>query len=78
VEPYESPTRGRCFHVKDVPGRDSILIHAGNYNKDTKGCILPGIYYDDINDDGLIDVAESKAALNRMVNLLQEFTLYII
>lgn len=78
VEGYYSQSRGACFWVKNVPGRDSILIHSGNYNKDTKGCILPGIYYDDINNDGLIDVVESRAALNRLVNLLDNFKLYII
>lgn len=31
-----------CFHVKDVPGRSQILIHAGNVPDHTRGCILIG------------------------------------
>lgn len=83
VTKYDSPTKGECFKVLAVQGRSDILIHKGNYasgNKvDTKGCILPGIYFEDINSDGNLDVAESTSALNRMLNILPEkFQLYII
>ena len=37
----ESPKFGRRLHVEDVRGRTHILIHAGNYQCDTLGCILP-------------------------------------
>lgn len=30
------------FQVMDVPGHNNILIHWGNYNKDSEGCILVG------------------------------------
>ena len=79
VEEYVRPSGEHCFMVKDVPGRSAILIHKGNYNSDTHGCILPGIYFSDINDDGLVDVVESTAALNRLLNLMPEgFKLHII
>ena len=35
-----SPTYGETFEVKDVPGRDHVLFHAGNTRKNTKGCII--------------------------------------
>lgn len=41
-ERYLSPTKGDCFILHDVPGRTFILIHIGNYLKDTEGCILIG------------------------------------
>lgn len=42
VEPWLSKKFGRCLKVLNVPGREAILIHAGNYREDTKGCILIG------------------------------------
>ena len=47
-----SPKYGPVFHIKDVPGRSHILIHPGNYNKNTKGCLLLGENLTDINGDG--------------------------
>lgn len=46
----QSPRFGRCYHVRGVPGRTGILIHAGNVAGDrdlglrshSYGCILPG------------------------------------
>jgi hypothetical protein len=38
-----SPKYGQHFWVKDVPGRDMILIHAGNKPADLLGCIAVGI-----------------------------------
>ncbi|HSH45797.1 MAG TPA: DUF5675 family protein [Longimicrobiales bacterium] len=32
-----------AFEVKDVPGRSRILIHRGNTEEDTAGCILLGM-----------------------------------
>lgn len=79
VEKYDSPSKGRCFHVTNVPGRDSILIHTGNYTHDTLGCILPGTYFSDIDNNGFIDVAESSRAMSRLLILLPDiFKLHII
>lgn len=41
TEYYKSPRFGETFVVK-VPGRRGIIIHAGNYVSDTRGCILLG------------------------------------
>jgi hypothetical protein len=83
VEKYHSPTKGDCFWVKDVPGRDSILIHKGNYaagdHKDTLGCILPGTHFVDINDDGYIDIGDSTKTMENLLAILTEtFKLYIL
>ena len=41
--PRESATRDYMhLLVKDVPNRDYILFHIGNFPKNTKGCILVG------------------------------------
>ena len=42
--PRESATRDYIhLLVQDVPDRDWILFHRGNFPKDTSGCILVGI-----------------------------------
>ena len=83
VEKYISQTKGECFHVLNVPGRDSILIHKGNFAAgkkiDTLGCILPGSFFTDINDDGFIDVAESTKTMKELLEILhKKFKLIIV
>lgn len=38
----KSPKFGNVFSIMNVENRTNILIHAGNYKKDTLGCILLG------------------------------------
>ena len=83
VEKYYSEKRGECFWVKDVPDRTGILIHIGNFaagnHVDTLGCILPGRYFTDLNNDGNIDVAESTPTMRELLALLPtDFKLYIL
>jgi hypothetical protein len=42
VIPRTSPRYKNHFHLLNVPNRLFILIHVGNYPKDTNGCLLPG------------------------------------
>lgn len=71
VSKHESPTHGECLLVEGVPNRTWILFHAGNYTRDTKGCILPGEYIKDIDGDGVPDVANSGATMERLLNVLK-------
>jgi hypothetical protein len=57
---------GNHFHLINVPGRDMILIHSGNYYSDSLGCIIVGSDHKDIDKDGMVDVVNSKATLSRM------------
>jgi len=71
------------FRVLNVPERDGILIHIGNYAAgkivDTEGCILPGVYFQDINGDGNIDVGDSTQAMNYLNEYLPDnFKLYVL
>jgi hypothetical protein len=69
---------GNHFHIQDVPNRDMILIHKGNFNFHSLGCILVGKDHIDMNYDGYKDVTSSKdkmIELNRLLPL--EFELII-
>jgi hypothetical protein len=38
----KSNSKGEVLLIKQVPNRSSILVHVGNYSKDTLGCVLVG------------------------------------
>lgn len=69
-------TKGNVFRLLYVRGRSGILIHKGNYVagyvKDSEGCILPGNYFDDINNDGNLDVAESTKAMDALWDIMPD------
>ena len=76
---HNSPTFGKSFWIKDVHERSEILIHVGNYNKDTLGCLLPGQERIDINKDGLMDVTNSRNTMNDLYDILpNEFEVEIL
>lgn len=52
--------------VCDVPGFTGILVHPGNWQEDTTGCILPGL---DVAEAGRM-VTSSTAAVEQIVNWL--------
>jgi len=41
---YAKKYGGRFPCIMDVPGFSGVLIHPGNSPKDTKACLLPGVY----------------------------------
>jgi hypothetical protein len=67
VVPRSSPKYKNHFHVTNVPNRDFILIHQGNYHTQILGCILVGLAHADINKDGYADVTNSVRALQRLL-----------
>jgi len=69
---------GSHFLVNDVPKRDTILIHHGNYHTDILGCILVGLKHADIDGNGYLDVTSSKATLKKLTTIAPKgFTLTI-
>lgn len=70
VTKWNSPKFGACFKIHDVEGRTNILIHAGNYKRQTLGCILVGARFKDLDGDRITDITESKKTLNELLDLL--------
>lgn len=62
------------FHLWDVPGRYKILIHQGNFHHEIWGCILVGMRYKDIDGDKNLDLMNSAATLEILLNLLPDRT----
>jgi len=80
---YKRPNGKWSFWVQNVPDRTAILFHAGTYastaKPDTEGCTLVGFRYDDINDDGNIDILESQKALEMLLTFMPDkFKLYVL
>jgi len=65
-----SPKYGDHFHVLDVFDRLYILIHVGNYYKNTRGCLLPGDNLIDIDGDGMKDVTNSGDTMGLLNKIL--------
>lgn len=57
ISRFKSPTHGEVFKVNDVPNRSDIEFHIGNSSKDTKGCILVGMGFNQGSFPAIIDSA---------------------
>ena len=55
------------LHILDVPDRELILMHIGNYPKNSKGCILLG------NTRALNFVGDSRKAFYKLMYDLGSF-----
>ena len=66
VTQYNSPAHPNTFKVENTEPRTSILIHKGNYFKDSAGCIILGLSFKDLNNDGLLDVKYSTEAMDKL------------
>jgi hypothetical protein len=60
------------FHVLNVPGRDAILFHPGNYTRQILGCILPGESHVDLDKDGTTDITNTTATLKILTALMPD------
>jgi len=77
VEKYSGTKYKDVWLVKNVPGRSAILIHNGNNEGNTAGCILVGKYFQDI--EGKTNILGSVETLDRLRKILpRQFTLEIV
>jgi len=63
LKPIIRPNRKWALEFQDVANRSHILIHQGNYTSDIQGCVLVGMGFNDINNDGITDVISSATAI---------------
>jgi hypothetical protein len=63
--PHVKSTNGQlCWRLLNVLNRSGILIHTGNTEDDSEGCIIIGLMY---NDTGVL---ESEMALEQLHKIL--------
>lgn len=76
-KPFSGKKYKNVYIVENVPNRSAILLHNGNTEKDTEGCILLGNRVGELN--GLPAVLDSKKCFKRFRELIgnAEFTLVI-
>jgi hypothetical protein len=76
IEKISTPKHPNSFLITDVPGREGIMIHIGNYATglkiDTDGCQLPGMNFVDLDGNGTMDVAQSTIAMNALNHFLPD------
>ena len=71
--------RGKVYRVNGVTGRTGILIHVGNYPRDTQGCILPGMGFNLSDAIGNSAIGGSQNAMHHIIALCgNTFTLKIV
>lgn len=79
ISKWNSPKHGACIKIHNVEGRTNILIHAGNYKRQTLGCILVGERFKDLDGDRITDITNSRKTLTELMDLLpseSDLTIY--
>lgn len=66
------------LRLYNVGGRTDVLMHIGNYPKDSTGCILVGAGFSDIDGCGEMEVTSSKTAIARLYSLVDVGVLTVI
>ena len=69
-----SSNRKYAIWIKDVVGRTEIMMHTANYVRQLEGCHAPGTNFADLDNDGIIDVANSQKIMDVLQSYFPENT----
>jgi len=75
---YAPHLKQHCFLLYCVKNRSEIMVHAGNFYTDIKGCVLVGESFIDINADGYKDVTNSKVTLRHILKLVDQDETFLV
>lgn len=84
LSPYSSPSFPNHYEIEGVTGRDSILIHSGNwagdtsrgFKSDSNGCVLVG--YGWLRGARQAQLTDSRRALDGLRDVLGKGTAQIV
>lgn len=67
------------YEVMNVPNRSGIRIHSANFFKQLLGCIALGYKEEDLNADNVLDITDSRNAVNDFEKFMnyEQFNLVI-
>lgn len=66
--PYSGAKYKDVYEVRNVPARSHILFHKGNFERNTRGCILVGLGVDPSKPEPMI--THSGSAMNYLRELI--------
>ena len=69
-----SPRFKNTFEVMDVLNRSYILFHKGNLDDDSRGCILVGEEFGDINNDP--GIRSSKHGYDEFMDIMSDVNVF--
>ena len=56
--------------ISPVPGRERVLVHFGCFPRNTRGCLLVGMIFADLDSDGLPDINATREAVDRLCSIV--------
>jgi len=74
---YHSPKRGPVILLEDVPCRTFIEIHPGNFVRQIEGCICVGDSIKYLDNDTVLDVANSVRTFDKLMSIIELDKLHI-
>lgn len=73
-----SPKFGSTFEVINVQGRQEILLHKGNIEEDSHGCILIGEQFEPLNGEpAILASAKGFQEFLDLTELMDNFNLFV-